>query len=136
MQKQINDLIQLAKEYYQIGKALNLPMTHNHIRNEGNNYQNLKCYKAGKTIVIYLADEGKTWQVEFNKVKIIGYSSRVELPFGCTAKDLTETYQDAKDHLENYLKPHLEEFKLDLTAQKLEEIKQLEEKLEKLKSQL
>lgn len=136
MKKQIENLIEIAKQYHKIGMALNLPMTHNHIRTKTGNFQSLKCYKDGRKITIYLADKGKTWQAEFDKVTIVGYSERVQLPFDVTAKYLNELYEDAKDHLENHLKPHLEEFKVDLSSKKLEEIKRLEEQIEALKSEL
>lgn len=136
MKKQIENLIKIAKEYHEIGMALNLPMTHNHVRREGANFQNLKCFKEGKPIIVYLNDKGKTWQVEFDKIKIVGYTEKIELPFDFTDKYLQDVYEDVKDHLEKHLKPRLKEFKLDLTEQKLKEIKKLEEQLKELKSQL
>lgn len=136
MKKQIENLIELAKEYHEMGMALNLPMSYNYVRSESLGFQSLKCFKQGRKIVIYLADKGQTWQIEFDKVRIVGYSEEIQLPFGVSVKYLKEVYEDAKDHLENHLKPHLEEFKLDLSLEKLEEIKYLEEQIKKLKSEL
>jgi hypothetical protein len=131
MNKQIEKLIELAKDYHTFAMEVNLPMTHNHIR--GGHQQNLEWRKEGKLISVYLANEGTTWQVEFDKVKIINYAKNIEIPFEITEELLEETYNDALDYLHNYLLVDVAKIKLGVMKEKHKEIKELERKLKKLK---
>jgi len=131
MKKQIEKLIELAKDYHTFAIEVNLPMTHNHIR--GGHQSNPEWRKEGKLINVYLASEGKTWQVEFDKVKIINYAKNIEIPFETTEELLEETYNDALDYLHNYLLVDVAKIKLGVMKEKHKEIKELERKLKKLK---
>jgi hypothetical protein len=131
MKKQIEKLIELAKDYHTFAMEVNLPMTHNHIR--GGHQSNPEWRKEGKLINVYLASEGKTWQVEFDKVKIINYCKDIQMPFESTEESLEETYNDALDYLHNYLLVDVAKIKLGVMKEKHKEIKELERKLKKLK---
>jgi hypothetical protein len=131
MKKQIEKLIELAKDYHTFAMEVNLPMTHNHIR--GGHQSNPEWRKEGKLISVYLANEGTTWQVEFDKVKIINYAKNIEIPFETTEELLEETYNDALDYLHNYLLVDVAKIKLGVMKEKHKEIKELERKLKKLK---
>jgi hypothetical protein len=131
MKKQIEKLIELAKDYQTFAMEVNLPMTHNHIR--GGHQSNPEWRKEGKLINVYLASEGKTWQVEFDKVKIINYCKDIQMPFESTEESLEETYNDALDYLHNYLLVDVAKIKLGVMKEKHKEIKELERKLKKLK---
>ena len=131
MKQQIEKLIELANDYHTFAMEVNLPMTHNHIR--GGHESNLEWRKQGKLINVYLANEGTTWQVEFDKVKIINYCKDVQMPFESTEESLDETYKDAYDYLHNYLLVDVAKIKLGVMKEKHKEIKELERKLKKLK---
>jgi len=131
MKQQIEKLIELAKDYHTFAMEVNLPMRHNHIR--GGHQDNPEWCKEGKLISVYLADEGITWQVQFNKVTIINYSKNIEMPFESTEESLEETYKDAYDYLHNYLLVEVAKIKLGVMKEKHKEIKKLERQLKKLK---
>jgi hypothetical protein len=131
MKQQIEKLIELANDYHTFAMEVNLPMTHNHIR--GGHQQNPAWAKEGKLINVYLSDEGRTWQVNFDKVEITNYAKRVGIPFGSTEESLEEIYNDAYDYLHNYLLVDVAKIKLGVMKEKHKEIKELERKLKKLK---
>jgi len=131
MKKQIEKLIELANDYHTFAMEVNLPMTHNHIR--GGNQSDPDWGKEGKLINVYLANEGETWQVEFDKVKIINYLKDIQIPFDSTEESLEEKYSDAYDYLHNYLLVDVAKIKLGVMKEKHKEIKELERKLKKLK---
>jgi hypothetical protein len=131
MKTQIEKLIELAKDYHTFAMEVNLPMTHNHIR--GGHQENPEWRKEGKLINVYLANEGTTWQVEFDKVKIINYLNGIQMPFESTEESLEQTYKDAHDYLHNYLLVDVVKIKLGVMKEKHKEIKELERQLKKLK---
>jgi len=131
MKEQIEKLIELANDYHTFAMEINLPMNHNYIR--GGNQSNFEWVKEGKVINVYLANEGTTWQVQFDNVTIINYSKKIELPFDVTEKYLEEIYDDSCDYLHNYLLIDVAKIKLGLMKEKHKEIKKLEQKLKKLK---
>jgi hypothetical protein len=131
MKQQIEKLIELANDYHTFAMEVNLPMTHNHIR--GGHQQKPEWAKEGKLINVYLANEGATWQVEFDKLKIINYCKDIQIPFASTEESLEETYSDAYDYLHNYLLVDVAKIKLGVMKEKHKEIKELERKLKKLK---
>ena len=110
---------------------LNLPMTHNHIR--GGHISSPEWVKEGKLINVYLANKGVTWMVEFQDVGITNYSKKVTLPYEVTEEYLESIYDDAYDYLHNYLLVDVAKIKLGTMKQKHKEIKELEQKLKKLK---
>lgn len=131
MKKQIEKLIELAHEYHAFAVEVNLPMHHNHVRTM---YQNrFEWAKEGKTINIYLANEGQTWQVEFNDVKIVNYAKKVEMPFDATDEHLEFLYNDAHDYLHNYLYGIRDSMMLYAEQEKQKEIEKIELQLKKLK---
>lgn len=130
MKTQIEKLIELARDYHTFAMEVNLPMTHNHIRR---GHQSPEWRKEGKLISVYLANEGTTWQVEFDEVKIINYAKNIEIPFESSEESLEETYKDAYDYLHNYLLVDVAKIKLGVMKEKHKEIKELEKKLKKLK---
>jgi hypothetical protein len=131
MKQQIEKLIELARDYHTFAMEVNLPMTHTHIR--GGHHQSPEWRKEGKLINVYLANEGTTWQVEFDEVKIINYAKDIQIPFESTEESLEETYSDAYDYLHNYLLVDVVKIKLGVMKEKHKEIKELERKLKKLK---
>jgi hypothetical protein len=132
MKQQIEKLIELARDYHTFAMEVNLPMTHNRIR--GGLQQNPPAWaKEGKLINVYLSDEGRTWQVSFDKVEITNYTKRIGIPFEATEELLQETYNDAYDYLHNYLLVDVAKIKLGVMKEKHKEIKELERKLKKLK---
>jgi hypothetical protein len=131
MKTQIKKLIELANDYHTFAMEVNLPMTHNHIR--GGHQSNPEWVKEGKLINVYLANEGMTWQVQFNNVSIVNYCKKLELPFDVTEEYLEEVYDDSYDYLHNYLLVEVTNVKLGVMKEKHKEIKELERKLKKLK---
>ena len=131
MKTQIEKLIELAKDYHIFGIEVNLPMTHNHIR--GGHQSQTEWAKDGEVINVYLANEGTTWMVEFNKVSVVGYMGKISIPFDSTEESLQKTYDDAYDYLHKYLLVDVAKIKLGVMKEKHKEIKELERKLKKLK---
>ena len=131
MKKQIEKLIELANDYHTFAMEVNLPMTHNHIR--GGHQSNPDWGKEGKLINVYLANEGITWQVQFDKVVIVNYSNDIKIPFESTEESLQDTYNDAYDYLHNYLLVDVAKIKLGVMKEKHKKIKELEKQLKKLK---
>ena len=131
MKQIIEKLIELANDYHTFAMEVNLPMTHNHIR--GGHQTNPEWSKQGSLINIYLAGEGRTWQVEFKDVKIINYLKSVSFPYDSTEDTLEAIYNDAQDYLHNYLLPDVAKVKLAVMKEKHKEIEKLEQQLKKLK---
>ena len=131
MKKQIEKLIELAKDYQTVGVELNLPMTHNHIR--GGHQGTTEWRKEGKLINVYLANEGSTWMVEFDTVSVVGYLGKISMAFDSTEESLQSIYDSAYDYLHNYLLVDVAKIKLKVMKEKQIEIKKLERELKKLK---
>jgi len=130
MKTQIEKLIELAKDYVIFGIEIGLPNAHNHIRG-GNDMPDYG--KEGDLINIYFDRGGDTWQVEFKKVKIIGYSKQIEMPFDADIEYLESVYKSAKEYLYDYLLPSVAKCKIATMKQRHQEIKELEGKIRKLK---
>ena len=82
MKNQIKKLIELAGEYHKYAMDNDLTMGHNYFRDD-------------ERISIYLAQGGDTWAVDFGKVEISNYSSKITLPFDATEHMLEAIYEDA-----------------------------------------
>lgn len=130
MEKQIEKLIELAKDYVVFGNEIQLPDTHNHVRSKDlDNEQFLE----GELINIYLANKGTTWAVDFGKVKVSGYAKSISLPFNTTEEMLKELHDDAEKYLHEHLLPNVAKCKIGVLKNRHKEIKELERKLRMLK---
>jgi len=90
MKHQIEKLIKLAGEYHKYAMDNDLGMGHTYFRDN-------------ERISIYLSQSGDTWSVDFDKVDISDYSSRITLPFNATEHMLEEIYDDAHQYLHEHL---------------------------------
>lgn len=134
MKQIIEKLIELAKDYHTFGVEVNLPMTHNHIR--GGHASKPEWAKEGELINVYLADNGATWMVEFGRVSVTGYASKISIPFNANEDLLQKIWDNAHDYLHNYLLIDVAKIKLGVMREKHKEIKRLERELKKLKGLL
>ena len=103
MKKQIENLIELAKDYVVFGIELGLPDTHNNIR--GGHQSKPKFHQEGDLVSIYFAAKGETWNVTFKNIEITGYNQNVTIPFTSTPESLKAVYDSAKEYLDSYLLP-------------------------------
>ena len=90
MKNQIEKLIGLANEYYKYAMDNDLPMNHNYFRDD-------------PEISVYLSEGGNIWAVDFGKVEISNYSSKITLPLDATEHMLDEIYDDAHQCLHEHL---------------------------------
>jgi len=131
MRKQIENLIELAKDYVIFGIELGLPDTHNNIR--GGHQSKPEFHQEGDLINIYFAAKGETWQVIFKDVHVIGYLNSVQIPFNSTEESLKAVYDSAKEYLDNYLLPNIAKCKIATLKERHVKIKELERELRKIK---
>jgi len=103
MKKQIENLIELAKDYVAFGIELGLPDTHNNIR--GGHQSKPDFHQEGNLISIYFSNKGETWTVKFENIEITGYSQKIEIPFTSTPESLKAVCDSAKEYLDSYLLP-------------------------------
>ena len=103
MKKQIENLIELAKDYVVFGIQIGLPDTHNNIR--GGHQSKPDFHQEGDLVSIYFSNKGETWTVRFENIEITGYSQKIEIPFTSTPESLKAVCDSAKEYLDSYLLP-------------------------------
>lgn len=131
MKTQIEKLIDLAKDYVVFGIEVGLPDTHNHLR--GGHQDKPLFHQEGDLVSLYFSNKGETWQVQFKSVKIIGYTSNIEIPFDSTEDSLEAIYNSAKEYLDNHLLPNVAKCKISTMKERHFKIKEMERELRKLK---
>ena len=131
MKKQIEKLIELAKDYVVVGIEIGLPDTHNQIR--GGHQEKTEFYKDGDLINIYFSNKAETWMVTFKDVEITGYSKSIRLPFNADAKYLDSVINSAKEYLHEHLLPNVAKCKIATLKERHLKIKELERELKKMK---
>ncbi len=130
MKKQINELAELGDAYATFGVEVLLPMSHTLVRGPNCNFD----WKLdGKVISVYLASGGETWQVQFDKVEVVGYMKKINLPFDVTVKYLNELIEDVRGYLYDHLFPNVAKCKIGVLKDKHNKIRRLEGELRKLK---
>lgn len=131
MKKEVEKLIELAKDYVVFGIEIGLPDTHNHIR--GGHHSKPEFHEDGDLISIYFANRGETWQVTFKDVAVVGYCSKFEMPMGADADYLNAVYNSAKEYLEEHLLKNVAKCKIATLKERHIKIKELERELRKMK---
>ena len=127
MEKQIKKLVELAEKYCELGQNLNFRqgwtcLDHDNI--------------ADSNIRVYFAENYRTKSVVFFNTETTLYSSKISMPFNCTTKDLDEIIKKTEDFYTDFVANKQQEFKHE--QQKLNEkrILELEEELNRLKTNL
>src|SRR3990167_11441040 len=131
MKKQIEQLVELAKDYVTFGVEANLPMSHNVVRGKQN--KEFDWVQEGEKINVYLSNGGETWSITFGGITINGYADQIELPFDFTDELLENTFIDCQKYLMEYLFPIVAKVKIEVLRAKHNEIKSLERKIRTLK---
>lgn len=111
MEKQIKQIIDLANQYYQLSLDLNLKDDeHNYFRGDTYGHKHLATYDFTKQsnddreIRVYLADNKKTWAVNFGGIEYHEYSDKITFPSQTTSEKLQEVYDDALEFLNSITK--------------------------------
>lgn len=118
MEKQIKNLVELAKQYYQYAIEEDFPGSHTFIETE---YGELSIYIATERRDVY--------SVRFDGVEIAGYSKKIGMPWTTTAETLQKIYDD----FSKYLKTEKDKMQERVAVQRAERIQNLEEELTRLK---
>lgn len=134
MKDQIDNLINLAKDYVQLGIEVKLEDTHNRLRS-ANKSETITGQK-GRLVNVYFSNGGETWAVKFGNVEISGYRYEVLIPFDADADSLQKEYLLAKEFLENYLLKNKDVLSKHIIIAKQERIKTLEKELDSLKNEI
>ena len=135
MKTQIDKLVSLAEDYVKFAKEINLPDTHNRLRDT---YDDPAWGKSGLPINVYLANDGNVWSVSFGRaqeVEIVGYSKSVKLPYGVTDKLLQDIINDARDFLINTLYINKKNHLVLANKLRLEKITSLKQELSRLEKE-
>lgn len=144
MKKEIDKIRTLAERYVEFGKSINLPDGHNTIRSPSKqiNDRGSSFHSVGKDIKIYFSDNYETWTVRFSTgqpnidlrhIEVVGYRKSIDMSWDLTKQDIGEIYTDVETHLEEFLLPRAESFKISEKAKHLDEILRLEIRIEELK---
>jgi len=119
MEKQIKNLIELAKQYYQYAIEEDFPNGHNCIQTD-----------YGEIGVYLSSSSQRDYMVRFDKVEIVGYAKEIRMPWSTTIAILEKVY----GNFSKYLKTEKDKIQEQIAVQRAEKIKNLEEELSRLKN--
>lgn len=123
MKKQINKLVELAKEMVNKAKELNFPKTHNYLQQKKDDQIEIR---------VYVNDNYKVWSCYFGDVEVTGYLNGIRIPFTADAKYLNSIIEKVIEF--NSLYPWQDKLK-ERNEYRLQQIANLEKQIEKLKKQ-
>ena len=136
MKKQINQLIELAKEVREFGKEVGLPQNHNEL--SGDVYG--EYLKSGAIIKVYFSNNYDTCCVYFGTdnmnrmIEITFFNNSITLPQSEDATTLTALYKFCKETFKEMTDGKMQKIKEDAENRKAHKIKELEKELEYLKN--
>lgn len=125
MEKQIDELVAIAKKYVELAIKLRLPDGHNDITDNDHQIK----------VTVYLADNGDAWAVYFEDIEVVGYTQTVRLPWHYKAEDLQSMLEWAIDAFENVFSQQQSKFANKAKAEKAKRIAALEEQIKRLKQE-
>lgn len=125
MEKQIDELVAIAKKYAELAIKLGLPDGHNDITDNDHRIK----------VTVYLADNGDAWAVYFEDIEVVGYTQKVRFPWHYKAEDLQDILEGAIDAFENVFSQQQSKFADKAKAEKAKRIATLEEQIKRLKQE-
>lgn len=138
MKKQIDRIVELAKQYVDFGISVGLPLNYHSALRDLPNRNAPSWGLNGDNVRVYFGSDYDTWSVYFGKIEITGFKKAIELPFALTVKDLNKVIADVTTYLNDHLIPNTADIKMQvsgltdrLKAEKIERLKRELAELEK-----
>jgi len=95
MKKEIDKLVELAREYAYAGIRAGLPNQHNYLRER---------YANKKAIMIYFSENKTVQLVQFCDIEIRLFADKIYMPFNADKAHLESVYNDALEFYSEYFK--------------------------------
>lgn len=94
-------------------------------------------FSENEKILFYITNEGEVFSFEFFDIRFQSYyDNSISFPYNTSLEHLEEVYEKVNNYFENILKNKITEENKKRVNEKINKIKELEEQIEKLKSEV